>query len=1123
MPHRLRSLTLLACLAAAAPAARGQSLTAHPRYPQLIPQIGLRLPHCLAVSPGGGWMAVIGGDVFSGATLELIDLREGFVLRDSPVDGFPCPMAASRDGRWLALAGPKDGTVVLDAREWRQVAAFSTAPVGFSPDGSLLILYDPRKGELHLAATSTWKEAPGPAIAELDFDAPGTHPLVAFASDSRTLVAVQRDCSAPVWPCQAKVKIATVAMAGAPPPASAPSELRQVCGIAMDPGRDRFLLWGDIRQGRAAAELRRTADLGLDWSGTIPVGSGARECDFPPVLGPAGDWIAAPQLDSNDAATTVLRPSAGTSVTQADALALSGWPGHDGALLAQLHPGSLATTLLGYTPADAAVRPLLQGENDVTQVLFPPDGAWMATAGSAADGQADLRVWDLGSSGAVTTLPDTYGPTIAMFTPDARTLAFLRPGGPLNLHSLAGEPERVLDAAITPLAISPDGETLVGSGPGSAPGTVRIMLLRGQAPARAIGGDRASGSFDGAAAVADDAQCTVLIPRIRSGSSFHDGSTAEIYDAAGGLERKLPLRIPPDHIGLSPDGRWLVVQYQLTGEVWDLDSPNPKPHFSFNAWASPAAFSPDSRLLLAPPGDLWELASTRRVARFPGMSNAPAVFSPDGHWILTLDVGGMNLWSVAERRLRATLQTFADGSWLVATPEGLFDGSPDALGHARWRFSDRLRDVAPLEIFLNEDYHPGLLPEILRGGDPRPEVAIDAVDRRQPRVGLALAAGDAATPQARTVTVRLTLQAAAPGFDPVSGKRYAAPSGIRDVRLFRNGTLIREWHGEQKPGTLRARVTLTAGANHLTAYGFSDAGIKSVDADLQLTGRRALARRGAAYILAIGINRYGAAAELPTLRFAVADAHDAAATLENSLRGVGSYQAVTSQVLANGAATRAGIEAAFRSLAARVQPEDTVIVTYAGHGVARGDRFYLLPSDLDRAAFEAGRWAASRAVSDRDLEAWLEPIAAAHLLLVLDACDSGAAIGPAAQRIGPLNSSGLGELAFEKGLDILAASQAAQSANENSRLGHGLLTYALLQEGIEQGKAAVADRVEVRHWLEYTASEVPLLMQQILEARAHTRGFPGDLAAARAPLQYPRYYFRREPDVTPFLVAAKQP
>jgi hypothetical protein len=61
---------------------------------------------------------------------------------------------------------------------------------------------------------------------------------------------------------------------------------------------------------------------------------------------------------------------------------------------------------------------------------------------------------------------------------------------------------------------------------------------------------------------------------------------------------------------------------------------------------------------------------------------------------------------------------------------------------------------------------------------------------------------------------------------------------------------------------------------------------------------------------------------------------------------------------------------------------------------------------------------------------------------------SGQALESPDQRFGPINSRGLAQLAYEKGTSVLVASQAYQAALERARLGHGVLTLALIEEGL---------------------------------------------------------------------------
>src|SRR4030095_5340619 len=102
--------------------------------------------------------------------------------------------------------------------------------------------------------------------------------------------------------------------------------------------------------------------------------------------------------------------------------------------------------------------------------------------------------------------------------------------------------------------------------------------------------------------------------------------------------------------------------------------------------------------------------------------------------------------------------------------------------------------------------------------------------------------------------------------------------------------------------------------------------------------------------------------------------------------------------------------------------EDAVIVFFAGHGTAQAQRFYLIPHDLGYSGSrteldEAGlKTILSHSVSDLELEQACEGIDAGHLLMVIDACNSGQALEAAEKRRGPMNSKGLAQLAYEKGM-----------------------------------------------------------------------------------------------------------
>jgi uncharacterized caspase-like protein len=167
-------------------------------------------------------------------------------------------------------------------------------------------------------------------------------------------------------------------------------------------------------------------------------------------------------------------------------------------------------------------------------------------------------------------------------------------------------------------------------------------------------------------------------------------------------------------------------------------------------------------------------------------------------------------------------------------------------------------------------------------------------------------------------------------------------------------------------------------------------------------------------------------------------------------------------------------------------------------------------------------------VSDRELEESLAGLDAAQVLLVIDACNSGQALEAEEKRRGPMNSKGLAQLAYEKGMYILTAAQSFQAAQEVSQLGHGLLTYALVEEGLK-GAAADAEpkdgQVLLREWLDYATARVPEMQfdkMKTADAGGRDLSFADGergLPLARRSGQRPRVFYRREPESTPLLVA----
>jgi hypothetical protein len=120
-----------------------------------------------------------------------------------------------------------------------------------------------------------------------------------------------------------------------------------------------------------------------------------------------------------------------------------------------------------------------------------------------------------------------------------------------------------------------------------------------------------------------------------------------------------------------------------------------------------------------------------------------------------------------------------------------------------------------------------------------------------------------------------------------------------------------------------------------------------------------------------------------------------------------------------------------------------------------------------------------------------------------------------------MNTRGLAQLAYEKGMSILTASQNIEEAFVSEKLKHSYLTFALVEEGL---KTKVADengdsQVTLREWFSYASSRVPKLREETLQLKGVEEVTQTVKAVKSQKTQTPRAFNRRELEVQPFIVA----
>ncbi|MBZ9735764.1 DEAD/DEAH box helicase [Mesorhizobium sp. CA18] len=208
----------------------------------------------------------------------------------------------------------------------------------------------------------------------------------------------------------------------------------------------------------------------------------------------------------------------------------------------------------------------------------------------------------------------------------------------------------------------------------------------------------------------------------------------------------------------------------------------------------------------------------------------------------------------------------------------------------------------------------------------------------------------------------------------------------------------------------------------------------------------------------IGIDRY-ASDGIGWLSCARRDAMALEALFSDTLGGA-------SRLLIDQDATRAGIEAALDELAA-CAPDDTVVITFSGHGSPTHE---LVTYDADIRAL------AATALPLDDLAACFAKIPAKRVVLLLDCCFSGGIgakvlqVEAVARQLESVDAK-LQHMSGEGRL-ILTASGANEPAWENPRIGHGNFTHFLLQalQGVEE--VVDAGRIPVLRLLEFVTRRV---------------------------------------------------
>jgi WD40 repeat protein len=472
---------------------------------------------------------------------------------------------------------------------------------------------------------------------------------------------------------------------------------------------------------------------------------------------------------------------------------------------------------------------------------------------------------------------------------------------------------------------------------------------------------------------------------------------------------------------------------------------------------------------------------------------------------------------------------FRDDGWVMLSPENRFDTNQlEEIRGLHWIMPDDPIKPLPLEIFMRDYYEPRLLPRLLNG-EKFTNKSIGQLNRVQPIIEIISNESQKDNPELVTVKVKV---AKASGEYGIGNQKIKRETDVYDVRLFRDGQIVGQYP-QDKTKVVASQVNLTDvqrlkawqesvrvkpseqikqeadGSMTITfkdvklprtnlekiefsAYAFNEDRVKSqTSRKIYDLPKGLAAQKGKTYLVTVGVNSYQNKAW--DLRYAANDARDAQRLLVEKLKQTGEYADVVGVSLVSDTAkqagekdaTKANFKATLEEIARNARPEDTVIIYYSSHGYGdkRGN-FYLFPTDIGAGSGkEITPQLLDHCISSEELSEWLRGVDAGEMVMVIDACQSAGTVkGEEGGEFkpGPMGSRGLGQLAYDKGMKILAASQADDYAFEYDRLQHGLLSYALLSDGVEAKKAdqKPKDRlIMMSEWLGYGERRVPVLVE----------------------------------------------
>jgi len=711
-----------------------------------------------------------------------------------------------------------------------------------------------------------------------------------------------------------------------------------------------------------------------------------------------------------------------------------------------------------------------------------------------------------------------------VFSPDGKWLAIITVERKVKLFDTKHWQSRVLyerdDGGLGPLFFTPDSSKIVFHlGYGIGDQYLMVLEITGKQPIKSFKLDPLPSN-------------TAMEDFIKLSPFPLLSITAVLSDYAGSDEGRGPLSFSKDKTS-----RFIASQYKdilkavNSIKIWDLRSGDELANLVGHAGAiRTTAFSPNNRILASGSDDttvkLWDIEKGKELATISTLDKKKwVIYTPAGQFDTNTDIEDDDVlhWSIPGNALSTLpLDVFMRDYYepklfdrLLACTEN------DTCDKGEFR---KVRSLSELNIV-------------------RPQVKITSVslpdaDRRvNVNVEVTNVSGMVEQGNGQQVKrtsglydLRVFRDRQLVGYWPHDGaakieRRKAEIEESEVERKFETESKI--WRESTKiqldPKTEKQAVSFQvrlptgkdASSIKLTAYAFNEDRVKSETAKYEWTKEQNeklpkadanVTRR--AYVISVGVNNF----HLPGFGLSASDydANQFQNVIPEKLRQTGKYDVIPIRLVSayeDGGlvenATKENIQAVFEMLAGteisaerkqripnferirRSTPDDLIIVTFSTHGYATKDGdFYLLPSNLTRQNEGQKIPDLNSMISGEELGLWLRDVEANQMVWIIDACQSAAAIQSLSFKPGPLGSRGFGQLAYDKRMRVLVATQASNSAIQvDGKMRGGLLTEALIAEGLTKGDADTNGDGEITldEWLAYGESSVPGLFRDAIK------------------------------------------